>query len=169
MKFSDEQIRDILELRDHISEKIKNYQDEIDLLEKNLSVLNLFIKDSSFTKASSLNIKSSEENTIPITRGTNGEVIANAYVTPEQVSIVLKDEFGIDVETPPFKSFFMERIIGEMKRKDIKEVEDGKIQKESIIDCMIKQNGKMIREIIIKNYELWVNFFLFFASHDCLF
>ena len=153
MKFSDEQIRDILELRDHLSEKIKNYQDEIDLLEKNLSVLNLFIKDSSFTKASSLNIKSKEENSIPITRGADGEVIANAFVTPEQVSIVLKDEFGIDVETPPFKSFFMERIIGEMKRKDIKEVEDGKIQKESIIECVINQNGKMIREIIIKNYR----------------
>ena len=56
-------------------------------------------------------------------------------------------------ETPPFKSFFVERIIGEMKKKDNAEVENGKIQRESIIDCIINKNGSEIREIIIKNYR----------------
>jgi len=51
MRFTDEQIREILELQQKISEKIRQYKDEIDLLEKNLSVLNSIIKQSSFTKA----------------------------------------------------------------------------------------------------------------------
>ena len=45
------------------------------------------------------------------------KIIANAYVTPEQVSIVLDNEIIINADTPPFKSFFLDRIIGEMKKR----------------------------------------------------
>ena len=34
MKFSDEQIRDILKLKDHIMDEIEKHKEEIDLLEK---------------------------------------------------------------------------------------------------------------------------------------
>ena len=40
-----------------------------------------------------------------------------------------------------------------MKKKDFVEVENGKIQKESVIDYIINKNGSDIREIIIKNYR----------------
>src|SRR3972149_1528474 len=135
MEFSEEQVRDILELKDRITQQIEKHKEEIESLEKNLTVLNVILKQSSFTKAS------------------DGSVIANAYVTPEQVSIILEEGVGLQPETPPFKSFFVERIIGEMKKKDNAEVENGKIQRESIIDCIINKNGSKIREIIIKNYR----------------
>lgn len=94
-----------------------------------------------------------EANSIPITSGSDGKIIANAYITPDQVSIVLEDSMEINADTPPFKSFFIDRIIGEMKRKDSAEAENGRIQKESVIDYIINKNGSDIREIIIKNYR----------------
>ena len=93
------------------------------------------------------------DDSIPIKRGNDGKVIANAYVTPDQVSIILDEQVLINADTPPFKSFFLDRIIGEMKKKDFVEAENGKIQKESIIDYIINKNGADIREIIIKNYR----------------
>ena len=165
MKFSEEQVKDIVTLKESLIEQIDKHQESIEMLEKNIIMLDLFLKDSSFTKASQLrttkvevqskteNIKKSEDNSIPIKRASDGKVIANAYVTPEQVSIVLDDEIVISDDTPPFKSFFLDRIIGEMKKKDFVDVENGKIQKESIIDYIINKNGTDIREIIIKNYR----------------
>lgn len=163
MKFSDEQVRDMVSLKEHLLSEINKHQKAIDMLEKNLSILDSILKQSSFTKASSLNKNTphsqQEEKaqpapkSIPITKGSGGEVIANAYVTPKQVSIVLDDNVGIDVETPPFKSFFLDRIIGEMKRKDSQEANIGKISNESVIDYVINKNGSNIREIIIKNYR----------------
>ncbi len=97
--------------------------------------------------------KQKTESGIPITKNSDGSVIANAYVTPEQVSIIMEDNIGLQPETPPLKSFFVERIIGEMKKKDFEEAESGKIQKDSIIDCIINKNESEIREIIIKNYR----------------
>jgi len=155
MPFSYEKIRDILEIKDRITEKIENHEIEIEFLKKNLDILDSVLKQSSFTKASELHadshIKKSEP--IPITKGTNGNIIANAYVTPEQVTIVINDDIGLDPETPPFKSFFLDRILGDMKRKDSTEVENGKIKKESVIDYVINKNGSNIREIIIRNYR----------------
>ena len=166
MKFSKEQVKDIVTLKESLIEQIDKHQESIEMLEKNIIILDLFLKDSSFTKASQLGTtkkadttkkpdttKKLVENSIPIKRVSDGKVIANAYVTPEQVSIVLDDEIEISVDTPPFKSFFLDRIIGEMKKKDIAEAEKGKIQKESIIDYIINKNGSDIREIIIKNYR----------------
>lgn len=166
MKFSEEQVKDIVTLKESLIEQIDKHQESIEMLEKNIIILDLFLKDSSFTKASQLGTtkkaeiqnkpdttKKLVENSIPIKRVSDGKVIANAYVTPEQVSIVLDDEIEISVDTPPFKSFFLDRIIGEMKKKDIAEAEKGKIQKESIIDYIINKNGSDIREIIIKNYR----------------
>ena len=166
MKFSEEQVKKIVALKDSLIEQIDRHQESIEILEKNITVLDLFLKDSSFTKASQLGsqkeaeiqkksevIEKPAENSIPIKRVNDGKIIANAYVTPEQVSIVLDNEIEINAETPPFKSFFLDRIIGEMKKKDTVEAENGKIQKESIIDYIVNKNGTDIREIIIKNYR----------------
>ncbi len=155
MKFSDEQIHDILKLKDHILNEIEKYKLEIEMLEKNLGILNSVLKESSFTKASDLSTKQtkSDSTKIPLTRGSGGEIIANAYVTPTQVSIVLNDDIGLDENTPPLKSFFIDRIIADMKRKDSSDVQRGKIQPDSVIDYVINKNGSHIREIIVKNYR----------------
>jgi hypothetical protein len=164
MKFSEEQVKEIVALKDSLIEQIDKHQEGIEMLEKNITVLDLFLKDSSFTKASQLKIKKETEpkpeiiekpveNSIPIKRVNDGKVIANAFVTPDQVSIVLDNEIIINADTPPFKSFFLDRIIGEMKKKDVVEVENGKIQKESVIDYIVNKNGADIREIVIKNYR----------------
>ena len=163
MKFSEEQVKEIVALKESLIEQIDKHQESIETLEKNIGVLDLFLKDSSFTKASQLGIRKTEpepemvekpvENSIPIKRVNDGKVIANAFVTPDQVSIVLDNEIAINADTPPFKSFFLDRIIGEMKKKDFVEAENGKIQKESVIDYIINKNGTNIREIVIKNYR----------------
>jgi len=174
MKFSEEQVKEIVSLKESLIEQIDRHQESMEMLEKNITVLDLFLKDSSFTKASQLETKKvvsqddsktvvnqddsknevkPEENSIPIKRGNDGKIIANAFITPEQVSIILDNEIIINADTPPFKSFFLDRIIGEMKKKDSIEAENGKIQKESIIDYIINKNGSDIREIIIRNYR----------------
>jgi len=164
MQYTDEQIQKILELKESIIDKMTKHQEELDFLERNLEMLDVVLKGSSFTKASSLprkeepkqEIKVETENvseSIPIKKNKDGEVIANAIVTPEQVSIILNEGIGLTDETPPLRSFFIERIIGEMKKTDSADVKDGKIDESAVIDCVINKNGPSIREIIIKNYR----------------
>ena len=161
MKRSEEKIKEIASWREDLVKQIDKHTKSIEILENRLSVLDSMLKESSFTVASSMEKtkKSPEEvnlvqkKSIPITSGNDGKIIANAFVTPEQVEIILENDMEIAADVPPFKSFFIDRIIGEMKKKDLLDAENGAIQKNSIIDYVINKNGSDIREIIIKNYK----------------
>ena len=173
MKLTEGQIKDILILKESLFEQIEKHQEGIKMLEENITVLDSFLKDSSFRKASELGIKNEvvktevvktevvkteiakkpSDNSTLIKRASDGKIIARAYVTAEQLSIVLDDEILIDVDTPPLRTFFLDRIVGDMKKRDAVEVENQKIQKESVIDYVINKEGPNIKEIIIKNYR----------------
>ena len=169
MQYTDEQIQKMLELKESMIDKMAKHQDELDFLQKNLDVLDVVLKGSSFTKASSLprstepvtkepeeekiEVKEEKLESIQIKKNKDGEVIANAFVTPEKISIILNEGIGLTDEIPPLRSFFIERIIGEMKKIDSTDVKNGKIDENSVIDCIINKNGPAIREIIIKNYR----------------
>ena len=166
MKFSEEQIKDIIALKEDLIEQIDKHHIELEKLEKNLLLLDLVLKESSFTKASQLtkstkdqspkkkiSEESSAKKVIPIKQGNNGKILANANITEKQVSILLSDEIKVDANTPPFKSFFLDRIIGEMKKKDLQEVNEGRIQKDAIIECMINKEGSEMKEINVRNYR----------------
>ena len=63
MQYTDEQIQKMLELKESIIDKMAKHQDELDFLQKNLDVLDVVLKGSSFTKASSL-----PRSTEPVTK-----------------------------------------------------------------------------------------------------
>ena len=58
MQYTDEQIEKMLQLKESIVDKMAKHQDELDFLQKNLDILDVVLKGSSFTKASSLPRKS---------------------------------------------------------------------------------------------------------------
>ena len=173
MQYTNEQIKNMVQLKETVIEKLTKYEEEIEFLQKTLDILDVSLKDSSFTKASDLSrnnydkaevektitddgvreINEAESKHSRSQIAINGKIIANTIVTSEQVSIILEDGIGLTSEIPPFRSFFVERIIGEMKKSDNKLVENGEINEESVINCIINNNGESIREIIIKNYR----------------
>ncbi len=55
MKFSEEQVKKIVALRENMLRQIDKDQEGIEMLEKNILVLDEFLKGSSFTQASQLN------------------------------------------------------------------------------------------------------------------
>lgn len=149
MALSDEQIKYVLELKEKTLQRIERYQGEIESLEKQLEIFDSMVKQSSFSKASSLSKSEPVEDaeSVPITRVGQGGVIANARVTPEQVSVTLHKSLEIGEDMPPFKSFFLDRIIGDMRRKD------GAVTDNAPIECVVNKSGPNIREIIVRNYR----------------
>jgi hypothetical protein len=149
MQFSDDQVKNAIETRERLSAEIQKHKEQIEILEKNLALIDSILKQQSFTKASMLKT----QQTIPLRKNTDGALIANAYVTPDEVSIVLEDGIELKEDIHPFKSFFLERIIGDMKRKDMADLEKGALDQDSVINCLINKNGSLLRQIIIKNYR----------------
>jgi hypothetical protein len=165
MDYSEDNLRDILELREWISEEIEKREKEIDKFRQNIRILDSLVKQSSFSKASSL-VSSSKQHiqqnqqsqqitsasVIPIKTQDN-KILANAHVTSDELVIIPSEDIALDTETHPFKSFFLGRIIGGMESQDRLDVQNGKIPQNTAISCLVNKDGNRIREILIKNYR----------------
>jgi hypothetical protein len=59
----------------------------------------------------------------------------------------------LNINTPPFKTFFLNRILDGMKMKDREKVQKGKLIESEIIDYKVDndENGK-INSVMISNY-----------------
>ncbi|MDE2588869.1 MAG: hypothetical protein KGL95_04310, partial [Patescibacteria group bacterium] len=71
----------------------------------------------------------------------------------DELVIIPSEEVSLDIETQPFKSFFLGRIIGGMETQDSTDIKSGKISQNLAIRCMVNKEGSRIREILIKNYR----------------
>ena len=167
-------IQEILEVKERMQRKITKYEEEIEFFKKNIAILDSILKKSSFSKASSLKMNNSSElprssshssdveqvkssnNTTgtPIRKsgeGQDGQILAYAHTKPNQLLIMIDDKVTLDANTPPFKSFFIDRIINGMIQKDNEEVRNGRLEKKDAMNYTIKQDGSKIIEIAFNN------------------
>ena len=65
--------------------------------------------------------------------------------------IVFPADKTFDINTPPFTSFFVERVLAKMHEKDKEDVNTGKLDPDKVLAFDIKQDGNIMKEILIKN------------------
>ncbi len=89
----------------------------------------------------------------PLKRAKDNLLISNAEYTPTYVRIALVDDINLNINTPPFKTFFLNRILDGMKMKDREKVQKGELIESEIIEYKVdnEENGK-INSIMISNY-----------------
>jgi predicted lipase len=87
-------------------------------------------------------------------RAKDNLLISNAEYTPAFVRIALTDDMNLNINTPPFKTFFLNRILEGMKTKDKEKVQKGELGESEIIDYKVDndEDGK-INSVMISNYR----------------
>jgi hypothetical protein len=87
-------------------------------------------------------------------RAKDNLLISNAEYTSTYVRIPLLNDINLNINTPPFKSFFLNRILEGMKSKDKEKIQKGEIDESEIIDYKVDndENGK-IKSVTISNYR----------------
>src|SRR5919112_4551859 len=91
-----------------------------------------------------------------IKRMKDNAVIAQVEVSKEGIVIIPMESINFNLETPPFKSFFINRILEGMKSKDLDKVKQGQIESISTISFNTipkDNNDNIIKKIEIKNYR----------------
>lgn len=90
----------------------------------------------------------------PIKRAKDDLLISNAVYNSTYVTIPLANDIILNINTPPFKSFFINRILEGMKTKDREKFQKGEINESQIIEYKIDtdEHGD-IRSITVSNYR----------------
>ncbi|MGN6708362.1 MAG: hypothetical protein ACTHKF_03345 [Candidatus Nitrosocosmicus sp.] len=91
-----------------------------------------------------------------IKRMRDNTLIAQFQISSDKIEIVPNDSINFNLDTPPFKSFFINRILDGMRNKDLDKVKQGQLSEIDILSFNIIQkddNDNILHKIEIKNYR----------------
>lgn len=81
-------------------------------------------------------------------------LIANAEILQSSVELIPAKGIVLNINTPPFRSFFLNRILEGMKTKDAEKVSQNQIDESTSLNYYVEEdeNG-IIKRILINNYR----------------
>lgn len=173
MSFSEEEIRRAADLKLWIESRIVELQTDLDRLRETLAVVDSVLRRTSFKRADEIpltaptraspaaaqpaaaqRMESAEfETKRQLRRSKDGTVLGEALVTVSRVQIQVAPELQLAMTTPPFRSFFVDRILEGMRAKDLESVSHGKLKPSEALAYKILEDGGNLREIAITNYR----------------
>ena len=87
-------------------------------------------------------------------------LLANAEISPDAVVIVPAPGINLNANTPPFKSFFLNRILEGMKNKDAEKVSQGALSESDALNYKVEEDDSggggssgIIKLIVINKYR----------------
>ena len=90
----------------------------------------------------------------PLKRVKDNLLLANAELLPNSLEIIPAEGIILNVNTPPFKSFFLNRILEGMKTKDAEKVSQKQIKNIESLNYQVEENNNgSIKKITIINYR----------------
>jgi hypothetical protein len=97
---------------------------------------------------------SRRDNIRPLKRARDDFLLANAEVSSDAVVIVPAPGVNVNSNTPPFKSFFLNRILEGMKGRDAEKVNQGALRESDALNYKVEEeDGGIIKRIVINNYR----------------
>jgi hypothetical protein len=90
----------------------------------------------------------------PLKRLKDDFLMANAEISRDSLELIPAKGIALNVNTPPFRSFFLNRILEGMKAKDAEKISQNQIDESASINYNVDEdeNG-IIKRIIINNYR----------------
>ena len=168
-----EKIKKIAELRTLLEERVANMKKELEQWEALLDFVNTTLLKEGFKKAEIVKrppppmpIPAEEvappeaptaqppvseyEKAIPL-KTVTGDLLANLYVSEDSLRVVLAEDKKFDINTPPFRTFLLERVLVKMQEKDREAASAGEIPPDKILAYNIAREGDILGEITIRN------------------
>jgi len=99
-------------------------------------------------------------NIKPLKRAKDDFLLANAEISLDAVVIVPAPGINLNANTPPFKSFFLNRILEGMKNKDAEKVSQGALSESDTLNYKVEEDdsggggsSSIIKRIVINRYR----------------
>jgi len=87
-------------------------------------------------------------------KSVTGEVLAEVYVDSNTLHIVPAGDKNFNINTPPFNQFLLQRVLLKMQERDGELARAGQLDPNEILCFDITRDGDVIREIVIRNFDL---------------
>lgn len=90
------------------------------------------------------------EEAVPL-KTVTGDLLANLFIDEDSIRVVISEDKHFDINTPPFTSFLVDRVLAKMQERDREAARAGEISPDKVLSYSIVRDGEEIREIEIRN------------------
>ena len=157
MMSGEDETRKLLKIRGDLDDRIRRLEGEIGDLKKAIAEIDKSIVRQGFRQPVAPRV---EAKPVLEDDGDGGMSIKSKDGTPlghmqiEEEMIVFNpvDSLVFTVSIPPFQSFFLERVLGNMKATDEGKVAGGEIPPGEVLSFEVTTDGERIVGITIRNY-----------------
>ncbi|MCS7095951.1 MAG: hypothetical protein RMK50_02640 [Nitrososphaerota archaeon] len=164
-----EEIKRLLAFKKRMEKRIEKLQSELKETQLMLETLNSILLSKGFKRAEIVKQPAAKEapteeakpptappegfkEIIPL-RLPDGEEIAKIYVGEKHMRVVLDQKIALNVNTPPFNQFLIERVFAKMQEKDNDLLKAGKLKPDEVFSYSIIVDGDVLKEISIRNFD----------------
>ena len=160
-----EKIKKIAKLRALLEKRVEAMEEELDGLKTLLELVDAALLKEGFKRAeipqpiqppprqaTPQPSVMKQKKAVPI-KTVTGDLLAQLYVEKDSMHVAFAGDKNFDINTPPFTSFLVERVLVKMQEKDREAASKGEIAPEEILTYNIKRDGDIVREIDIRNIK----------------
>jgi len=94
---------------------------------------------------------SSEEDSVSI-KAKDGTVLGTTQIGEREIVVVPSEGLSFPVSTPPFQSFLVDRVLGNMRSSDETRASNGEIPPDEVLSFEVSTDGELIRKVVVRNY-----------------
>jgi len=151
-------IKELMSLRNYLEKRVQELEDEAEKLKSLFKIVDEVIVTKSFKKAETIPVakpvppprpKFNEE--IPL-KTSIGTLLATIYVWEDEARMIPAEGITLTLNTPPFQTFLITRILEPMKAKDSEDSQKGEVLPNKIFSYETITEGDLIKELIIRNF-----------------
>jgi len=155
---NEEIIKNLMDLRGYLEKRIRELEDEAEKFKALFKIVDEVIVTKSFRRAEAIPripatvappTKPLEE--VPL-KTSFGTLLATMHVGEADVRIVPAEGLVFSIDTPPFQSFLINRILELMQASDREASERGEVTPDDILSYEVIRDDSIIKEIRVKNY-----------------
>ena len=164
MDFSEEEIKRAASLKLWVESRMEEIEAEAARLKEVEALVNGVLRGTSFKSASNIPPATSQARedegpseeyteTRTLKRTKDGLLLGNVYTSGSALAIVPASKIKLRVDTPPFKSFFLNRILEGMKTKDNEKVRQGDLRSDEVIGYEVVEEEGLIKKVEVTRYN----------------
>lgn len=157
-----EKVKKIAEFRTLLERRMREMKTELEGMQALLEFVNATLLEKGFQRAEIRKPPSAPilpestpsaveyEKSVPLKTAT-GDLLANLYMGENSMRVVIPDDQEFNINTPPFTSFLVDKVLAKMQEKDRGAADVGEIAPDKMISYNIARDGDILREITIQN------------------
>jgi hypothetical protein len=158
------EIKRAAELREWLETRMSELETEMNRLRDMQQMVDSVLRRGSFIPAAEL--KSPQVRTVTaekkegqteesrqLRRTKDGLLTATAFITHDKLVVIPSSDVKVSQNTPPFQTFFINRILKGYESKDKELASAGKLEKTGVLSYQVEEKDGLISKVTIENYR----------------